>query len=298
MRSIVGPDTLPILSGWRSPPADGTVFTFSLAEGHSPPAIRPTAACWIPWERVYSSAVNNLAISPDGRALLLLIPSTAGTLERWQTREGIAASVNNKGGRCGFAAFFGRTDGHRQPPEYGMSRLAVRSHSREREDWCVSSRHADGRQVITVDLNVDLNGVCIWDIETVHLRRPSRGFPMTHNVAISPDGRLVAVGPAPPTFGQCETLPTTWSIQSGSGKCHRAKRWQPCLDIPRFHPELPHSRQTVGCSPRSAADGRIGRGFRGRDRDVGTGKPLRHLKTGPGGGLRIAYLPDGADAQL
>ena len=274
-------------------PADGTVFTFSLADG---PILHwnPSDGSLLDTVGVYSSVVNNLAISPDGRALLLLDSQHAPVLWDVATRKELRRLANNKGGRCGFAAFSpdGRTvTGNHRVWDVATGRLLVAF--TEREDWCVSSYSADGRQVITVDLNVDLSGVCIWDNETgTLLRRPIHGIPMTHNVAISPDGRLVAVGPAPSTFGQAPNPPDhlvdpirIWEVSSG-------KEVAALFGHTAISSELAFSPD--GRMLASISGGSQNRGDPGlRIWDVGTGKPLRHLKTGPGGGLRIAYLPDG-----
>ncbi len=270
-------------------PADGSVFTISLGDG---PILRwnPTDGRLLDTVGVYSNVVNNLAISPDGRALLLLDSQHAPVLWDVAGRKELRRLANNKGGRCGFAAFSpdGRTvTGNHRVWDVATGRLLVAF--TERDDWCVSSYSADGRQVITVDLK----GVCIWDTGTgTALRRPMEGIPMAHNVAISPDGRFVAVGPAPPTFGQAP-----------SPDPHRVDPIRICEMVSGKEVAALYGHTEFSSALAFSPDGRMVASISGgwddrkdpgvRIWEVASGKPLRHLKTGPGGGLRIAYLPDG-----
>jgi RNA polymerase sigma factor (sigma-70 family) len=269
-------------------PVDGTVFTFSLADG--------TILHWNPTDGrlldtvgVYSNVVNNLAISPDGRALLLLDSQHAPVLWDVAGRKELRRLANNEGGRCGYAAFSpdGRTvTGNHRVWDVATGRLLVAF--TKGEDWCMSSYSADGRQVITVDLN----GVCIWDIETAaKVRRLIQGIPTARNAAISPDGRLVAVGPSPSAFGQPANPSDrqvdpirVWELASG----------EEVLSL--------YGHTAISSGMAFSPDGRTLASISGWDNpedaglriwDVASGKPLKRFTNGPDIGVRIAYLPDG-----
>ncbi len=120
-------------------PADGTVFTFSLGDG--------TILHWNPSDGrlldtvgVYSNVVNNLAISPDGRTLLLVDSQHAPVLWDVAGRKELRPLVTDPGSRCGQAAFSpdGRTvTGNHRVWDVATGRRLVAFTSKN--DSCLSS---------------------------------------------------------------------------------------------------------------------------------------------------------------
>ena len=173
-------------------PVDGTVFTFSLADG---PILHWNSADGrvLDTVGVYRNVVNNLSISPDGRTLLLLDSQHVPVLWDVAGRKEFRQLESDKGGRCGRAAEFspdGRTvTGNHRVWDVATGRLLVVFE--QAGDLCTSSFSADGRRVITVDSK----GISHWDIATGDLvRRVLPEVPTDWNAAISPDRRLVAIG--------------------------------------------------------------------------------------------------------
>ncbi len=287
------------IQGLAVSPADGTIFTVSYGDG---PVLHwnPADGRLLENLGVYPRVINNIAISPDGHSLLFLNedPNRESVLWDVAARKELRRLANDGPVWCGSAAF--SPDGKMVTAGYRVwdvatGRLIARFNTKENRDWCLPAFSADGRQVITVESD----RVCIWDGATgAELRRPIEKIPMAHNAAISPDGRLVAVGQA----------------RFGLGFPEAPK---PSDDLPRplVHPiriwEVASGREVaalyghtdVSCGLAFSPDGRMLASVNGtwqdhgdpglRIWDVVSGSPLRRFKNDPGGGFRVAYLPDG-----
>ena len=200
-RLIAGRDIPPASKAWLSHPLMGPSLPSAWPTGPFCTGILPTAACRrvgrIPQRGEQPGDLTGWTGPGSPR-----FPTRTGTLGRgWA--EGIAGACRRpRRPVLSCRIFSGRPHGYRQPPclECRDWPAARRLAQGERTgDWCTSSYSADGRQVITVDSN----GVSIWDIATGDLvRRPIPDIPTPWNAAISPDGRLVAVGQSRPAFGQ------------------------------------------------------------------------------------------------
>jgi len=287
------------IQGLTVSPADGTVFTVSYGDG---PVLHwnPSDGRLLENLGVYPRVVNNIQISPDGHLLLFLNedPNRESVLWDVAARKELRRLANDKSVWCGHAAF--SPDGQMVTGDYRVwdvatGRLIVAFATNDDRDWCLPAFSPDGRQVITVDSY----RVCIWDVATgTEVRRPVEKIPMARNAAISPDGRLIAVG----------------QTRFGLGPPGAPKRPDDAperlVDPIRIW-EVPSGKEVaalyghtdVSCGLAFSPDGRMLASVSGawqnhgdpglRIWDVATGIPLRRFKNDPGGGWRVAYLPDG-----
>src|SRR5262249_45825153 len=157
-------------------PIDGTVFTFSLADGpilHWDPADRRMLGVM----GEYPNPINNMAISPDGRTLLFIDGSGREPM-LWDLagRKALSTLGDDKHLRCGHAAFSpdGRlVTGQHRVWDVATGRLLT-TFQKDDQGWCLSSFSADGRRVITVEWD----RVRIWDVATgAEVRRAVEKIP-------------------------------------------------------------------------------------------------------------------------
>jgi RNA polymerase sigma factor (sigma-70 family) len=282
------------IDGLAVSPIDGTVFTFSQADG---PILHwdPADGRMLESMGVYRKQIGNMAISPDGRTLVLLPQGREPVLWDLAACKVLRNLGDEKHLGCCFVAFSpdGRlvTGQHRVWDVATGRRLA--KFLDEGMSWCLSSFSADGRRVITVKLE----RIRIWDVATgAEVRRAVEKIPMARNAAISPDGRLVAVGQFRPADGlesreepgvpgrQVEPI-RIWELASG----REVMALFGHQDISSGLAFSPDGRMLASVS--GAWLNRLDPGL--RIWDVASGKPLRRFKDEPGSGVRIAYLPDG-----
>jgi len=288
------------IQGLAVSPVDGTVFTFSLADG---PILHwnPADGRLLEAVGVYPNVINNLAISPVGRTLLLLDADPGHGSVLWDVtgRTELQRLANDERVSCGHAAF--SPDGRTVTAQHRVWDVATGrrliSFTKANQDSCISSYSADGRQVITVDSH----GARTWDIASgAEVRRvPLGGTPTAWNAAISPDGRLVAVGQSrvrsigalgarQPPDGLLDRMVDQIRIwELASGKEVAALFGQ--TGVSSGLAFSPDGRTLAAVSGRRDNQGDPGL----RVWDVASGSPLRRFKNHPGGGYRIAYLPDG-----
>jgi WD40 repeat protein len=285
------------IHGLAISPADGTIFTMSLGDG---PILHwnPADGRSLEDVGVYRNVINGMAIAPDGRALLLLDSDTGPLLWDVAGRKELRRLDHEKhGARLGHAAF--SSDGRMVTGGYRVWEVATGrqlvSFKKDQMEWSMSSFSPDGRRVITIGWD----SVTIWDIATgTELRRPIRGIPGARNAAISPDGRLVAVGQAPAPMaarkapdpsdqvpGRLADPIRIWEMASGKEVVALFGH----TDLSTGLAFSPDGRSLASVS--GAWDHRGDPGL--RIWDVGSGKPLRRYKDDPGSGGRMAYLPDG-----
>lgn len=280
-------------------PADGTVLTVSYGDG---PVLHWNSIDGRLIENlgVYPRVINNIAVSPDGRTLVFLNedPNRAPVL--WDVASGkeLRTLAHDKSFWCGHAAFSpdGRLiAGARRIWDVATGRMITKFATEDEQAWCLPAFSPDGRQVITVDSY----RVSTWDVATgAELRRVVEKIPMAHNAAISPDGRLVAVGQTrfglgmPAAAEPPEDLPARlidpiriWEVASG-------KEVAALYGHTDFSCGLAFSPDGLMLASVSGAwQNRKDPGV--RIWDVATGRPLRRFKDGAGGGYRVAFLPDG-----
>jgi RNA polymerase sigma factor (sigma-70 family) len=279
--------------------ADETVFSVSYADG---PVLHwnPSDGRLIENLGVYSQVINNLQISPDGRTLLFLNENPKGESVLWDvaSRKELRQLASDTTVWCYEAAF--SPDGRLVTAGYRIwdvstGRLLKSLATPGTSTWCLPAFSADGREVITVESNQ----VRIWDTATgAELRRPVDKIPMANNAAISPDGRLVAVGQqrfglGPPTAPESpDNVPArlvdpirVWEV--ASGKEVAALYGHTALSNGlAFSPD---GRMLASVSGAWQSHGDPGV----RVWDVASGVPLRRFKNESGGGFRVAFLPDG-----
>jgi RNA polymerase sigma factor (sigma-70 family) len=284
------------ISGLTVSPIDGSAFTISLGDG---PILHwnPSDGQLLDTVGVYTNVVDALTVSPDGRALLVVDSQHAPVIWDVAGRKELRQLADDKRGGSVRGAFSpdGRTvTGNHHVWDVATGRLlAVFGSGKDRCTPCYS---ADGRQVTVVNSR----GVSVWDIATGALvRRPIEDLPDAWNAAISPDGRLVAVGQSRHVnhamgaqFGR-EANPggertdpiRIWEMASGK----EVAALYGHTDISSGLAFSPDGRMLA-----SVSGGRETTGDPGlRIWDVASGKPLRHFRNDPLGGSQLAYLPDG-----
>ena len=272
--------------------ADGTVFTIGQADG--------LVIQWNPADGrslgrlgVTPRMFDGMAISNDGRTLLVgdpygpIVWDVIGRNERCR--------ITDKDLHERFVQPAVAPDGTTIASNLSVWDAASgrRLVTLAKHGWLESPYTADGRRVISVEKD----GVHVWEIATgQEVGRPIRSELFGwFNAAVSPDGRLVAVGNVDrsqrrlPGEAEPRSDPAIriWELASGKPVARLLGHTTSSCDL-AFSPD--------GRMLASVSGGR--RNPRTGDRglrvwEIATGRQVRRFSNYPAGGSLVAYLPDG-----
>ena len=273
--------------------ADGTVFTAGQADG--------LVIQWDPADGrslgqldVRPQMFDGMAISADGRTLLIGDPFGPVVWDVVARKE--RCRINDKDLHERFVRPSVAPDG--RTVSSGLSVWDAANGRRlvtmKRGGWQTNPYTTDGRRLIAVEQD----GVHVWEIATgKEVARPIRAELIGwFNAAISPDGRLVAVGNVNksqhrfPNRPEPKTDPAIriWELASGKPVARLMGHTAQSCDL-AFSPDSRMLASVSGGHPQGQRTG--DRGL--RVWDIATGRQERRFANYPGGGSLVAYLPDG-----